>query len=549
MKVEAKLRLLLAQGVENEIVEFKEAKKQYDFNKLGKYFSALSNEASLKGVPSAWLVFGIKDKDKSFVDTQYGVNPQHLISLKEKIANKTTNRITFIEIHELNLPEGRVLILDIPAAPKGIPIAWDGHYYGRDGEALVPLNLEELERIRLQVNQKDWSAQIIENATIEDLSPVAIAKARKLFKTKNPKLEKDIGDWDDAKFLNKSKVTIKGKITNAAILLLGKPESEHFLSPATSQMTWILKDKDNIEKDYAHFTCPLLISASEVYSKIRNLKYRYMRYDTLFPEEVDQYDPYIIREALNNCIAHQDYTLGHKIVVVENEEGTLIFSNAGTFIPESVENVVITDAPEYRYRNKFLANAMVSLNMIDTIGSGIKKMFLIQRKKYFPLPDYDIFNNRVKVTIIGKVIDLKYAQKLATAKDLTLLDIILLDKVAKRKLLTKEEIKTLRAKKLIEGRKPNVYISASIAEATGEEESYINMKGFDDSYYSDLIINYLKEFKKAKRVNIRTLLDKKLPEILDDNQKDNKIKNLLQKMKKEKRIKLGTDKCWYLDEI
>lgn len=549
MKVEAKLRLLLAQGVENEIIEFKEAKKQYDFNKLGKYFSALSNEANLKGVSSAWLVFGIKDKDKSFVDTQYGVNPQHLISLKEKIANKTTNRITFIEIHELNLPEGRVLILDIPAAPKGIPIAWDGHYYGRDGEALVPLNLEELERIRLQANQKDWSAQIIENATIEDLSPVAIAKARELFKTKNPKLEKDIDDWDDPKFLNKSKVTIKGKVTNAAILLLGKPESEHFLGSATSQMTWILKDKDNIEKDYAHFTCPLLLSASEVYSKIRNLKYRYMRYDTLFPEEVDQYAPYIIREALNNCIAHQDYTLGHKIVVVENEEGTLIFSNAGTFIPESVENVVITDAPEYRYRNKFLANAMVSLNMIDTIGSGIKKMFLIQRKKYFPLPDYDIFNNRVKVTIIGKVIDLKYAQKLATAKDLTLLDIILLDKVAKRKLLTKEEIKILRAKKLIEGRKPNVYISASIAEATGEEENYINMKGFNEGYYSDLIINYLKEFKKAKRVNIRTLLDKKLPEILDGNQKDNKIKNLLQKMKKEKRIKLGTDKCWYLDEI
>jgi ATP-dependent DNA helicase RecG len=94
-----------------------------------------------------------------------------------------------------------------------------------------------------------------------------------------------------------------------------------------------------------------------------------------------------------------------------------------------------------------------------------------------------------------------------------------------------------------------VYISASIAEATGEEESYINMKGFNDNYYSDLIINYLKEFKKAKRINIRILLDRKLPEILDDNQKDNKIKNLLQKMKKEKRIKLGTDKCWYLDEI
>jgi ATP-dependent DNA helicase RecG len=551
MNTEAKLRALLAQGkgIENEIVEFKEAKTQYDFKKIGKYFSALANEANLKAVSSAWLVFGVKDRDKTIVGTSYGTQSQHLISLKEKIADKTTNRITFIEIHELPLSEGRVVVFEIPAAPRGIPISWEGHYYGRDGEALVPLNLEELERIRSQGNEKDWSAEIIESATIDDLSEQAIFEARRLFKIKNPKLEKDIDEWDDVTFLNKSKVTIKGKITNTAILLLGKPESEHFLGSATSQVTWILKNKDNIEKDYAHFSCPLLLNVSEVYAKIRNLKYRYIRSDTLFPEEVDQYDPYIIREALNNCIAHQDYRLGRKIIVVENEEGSLIFSNSGRFIPESVEQVVIADAPEYRYRNKFLANAMVSLNMIDTIGSGIKKMFLIQKNKYFPLPEYDIANDKVKVTIIGKVIDLNYAQKLATAKDLTLKNIILLDKVAKRKALTNKEIKTLRAKKLIEGRKPNVYISASIAKVVGEEEHYINMKGFDDDYYSDLIINYLKEFKRAKKANIRALLEGKLPDILDATQKDHKIKNILQKMKQEGRIKFGDDAHWYLDAI
>ncbi len=547
MSIEAKLRRLLDQGIENEIVEFKEANKNYDSRKLGKYFSALANEANLKGVSSAWLIFGIRDKDKAIVGTQYGIDSKYLGSIKETIANKTTNRITFIDIHELNLPKGRVIIFDIPAAPRGIPIAWDGHYYGRDGEALVPLNLEEIERIRLQANQKDWSAQIIEEATISDLSPIAITKARQLFKTKNPKLEKDIDAWDDTKFLNKAKVTIKGKITNTAILLLGKSESEHFLNPSTSQISWILKDKDNIAKDYAHFNCPLLLSVSEVYSKIRNLKYRYMRSDTFFPEEVDQYHPYIIREALNNCIAHQDYSLGCKITVVENEGGTLLFSNAGSFIPESVEDVVIADAPESSYRNKFLANAMVNLNMIDTIGSGIQKMFIIQKQKFFPLPEYDISNAAVKVTITGKVIDLKYAQKLATTDNLTLPDIILLDKVVKGKALTSKEIKILRAKKLIEGRKPNIHISSSIANATGETEDYIKMKGLNDDYYSTLIIKYLKEFGKAKKSNILTLLDEKLPDILDETQKSHKVKNLLQKMKKEKHIKFDEDNHWYLN--
>ena len=56
------LNRLCGLEAENEIVEFKEAKSNYDFTKLGKYFSALSNEANLKGKPFGWLVFGIEDK-------------------------------------------------------------------------------------------------------------------------------------------------------------------------------------------------------------------------------------------------------------------------------------------------------------------------------------------------------------------------------------------------------------------------------------------------------------------------------------------------------
>lgn len=97
-------------------------------------------------------------------------------------------------------------------------------------------------------------------------------------------------------------------------------------------------------------------------------------------------------EALNNCIAHQDYTLGGKINIVEREDGVLTFLNSGSFIPESIEKVIETDAPENNYRNPFLANAMVNLNMIDTIGSGIKKMFIIQKNKFFPLSEYHLEN-------------------------------------------------------------------------------------------------------------------------------------------------------------
>ncbi|WP_211182230.1 RNA-binding domain-containing protein [Advenella sp. EE-W14] len=386
------LNNLLSLHSESEIAEFKEARNSFDFNKLGKYFSALSNEANLKKLKCAWLVFGVKD-NRTVVGSQFRTNLQDLQSLKKEIADKTTSRLTFVDIHEIEHPDGRVLLFEIPAAPQGLPIAWDGHYYGRDGESLGPLNLEEIERIRRQNRASDWSAVTLPSASITDLEPAAIEQARENFFQKNPKLVQEAKQWDIATFLNKAKLTINGQITRAAILLLGKAESSHFLNPASATITWILKDRDGLERDYQHFGCPLLLGVDEVFHKIRPLKYRYMKEGTLFPEEVEQYDPYIIREALNNAIAHQDYELGGKITLVEFEDGRLCFSNVGQFIPGSVESVIQTDAPESRYRNRFLTDAMVNLNMIDTIGSGIRKMFLIQKKRFFPLPEYDLKNS------------------------------------------------------------------------------------------------------------------------------------------------------------
>lgn len=277
----------------------------------------------------------------------------------------------------------------------------------------------------------------------------------------------------------------------------------------------------------------MLLAVEQVYAKIRNLKYRYIRDDTLFPDEVDQYDPYIIREALHNCIAHQDYTLGGGIIVVETEDATLAFLNSGEFIPKSVQHVIDSDTPEQRYRNRFLVDAMVNLKMIDTIGSGIKRIFRIQRERFFPLPDYDLSNNKVKVKITGKVLDQRYARKLAQMPNLSLHEIILLDKIQKAQPLEKPDLALLRKNGLIEGRKPNLHISSSVAKQANLQKDYIEMRGLDDKYYQSLVVEYLKRFKQAKRSDIEELLLDKLPKILDEEQKQHKIKNLLQKLRKQ----------------
>ena len=526
------LEQLLRLDCENEVVEFKEAKRDYSFEKLGKYFSALSNEANLKNVRCAWLVFGVKN-DRTVVGSQYRQQTVEIQSLKKEVADCVTNRLSFIDIHEIDHAHGRVLLLEIPAAPTGIPSAWKGHYYGRDGESLGPLNLEEFERIRSQSRNHDWSSVVIDKATLDDLDDEAIMLAREKYVQKNPKLADEVQQWDTQTFLNKAKLTINGKLTHTTVVLLGKPESSHWINPASATVSWILKDRDGLELDYQHFSCPLLLGVDGVFHKIRNLKYRYMREGTLFPEEVDQYDPYIIREALNNAIAHQNYELGGKVTVIEFEDGRLCFSNLGQFIPDSIESVIQADAPESRYRNRFLTDAMVNLNLIDIIGSGIRKMFLIQKKRFFPLPEYDLGNNRVQVTMTGKVVDLAYARKLAQCPDLSLEEILLLDRVQKGKKITDEQAKNLKKQGHIEGRKPNYHISARVAERSDGRAQYIRNRALDDQHYKQLILEYLQKFESAKRLDIEQLLLDKLPDVLDENQKMNKVKNLLQNMKKQ----------------
>lgn len=346
------LSRLRALPAETEVAEFKKAKNGFGDDELGQYFSALSNEANLKSIPYAWLIFGVDDKTHNVLGSNYKQTRPSLDAMKKAIADQTTSRITFEEIYTLKYDGKRVVMFQIPAAPQGMPIAYQGHFYGRDGESLVALNIQEIETIRNQNRKTDWSREIVQDATIEDLDTEAINKAREKYIEKHPEKKDDVPTWTDRQFLNNAKLTLKDKITNAAIVLLGKEESGSLLTPSIPAIKWILKDRDGIERDYEIFHCPLILSIDKAASKIRNLKYRYINpiHQSLFPDEVDTYEPYVIREALNNAVAHQDYTISGQITLVEFED-KIVFSNRGSFIPGNIENVLKSDSPEENYRN------------------------------------------------------------------------------------------------------------------------------------------------------------------------------------------------------
>lgn len=529
------LESLLHLHAENETVEFKEAKENIDFTKLGKYFSALSNEANLLGLDCGWLIFGVGDNPRRVVGTSFRSNTAKLHQLKGEIAKKTTNGISFIEIHEVVHPDGRVIMFQIPPAPRGFPVAFEGHYYARNGEELTALNTEKFERIRAQSPAIDWSSFVISEATIDDLDSQAIAQARLNYKNKFPDKSLEVDGWDDITFLNKAKITLKGKITRTALILLGRDESTPLLNPADIKIRWILKDSNGIERDYEIFGAPFLFSINKVFAKIRNLKYRYLKEGTLFPDEVEQYDPFSIREAINNCIAHQDYSMGGRINIVEFDN-KLVFSNLGDFIPGSVQRVIEDDSPAEVYRNPFLAEAMFHLKMVDTVGGGIKKIFLNQRSRFFPLPDYDLQNKRVVLTLSGTVLDLNYARLLASNPGLSLEEVMLLDKVSKKQPISPSDAKSLNKKGLIEGRRPNYIISARISAQTNGKAEYSKNKALDKDYYLTLVLTSIKHHGFMTREDIDKLLWKKLPDWMNEKQKKIKINNLLGELRRANKI-------------
>ena len=535
---------------ENEVVEFKQAGSDYNTDKIGEYFSALSNEANLRNTERAWLVFGVSNKTRSVVGSDYRIEPERLHSLKNQIAQATEPSVTLREIHVLDHPQGRVLLFEIPAAPRGIPIAWKGHYYARAGESRAPLGLDKLDEIRQQTLQQDWTAQIIAGANLHDLDEVAIQRARESFAQKyaNRFSHDDVMGWPLRSFLDRARLTQNGQITRTALLLLGKAESAYLLLPHPAQLTWKLEGQ---ERAYEHFGPPFLLSSTRLYQRIRNIQLRILPQDELIPIEVSKYSQKIVLEALHNCIAHQDYARNGRIVVTEQAD-RLIFENEGDFFEGQPDEYIQGDKTPRRYRNPFLTQAMAELNMIDTMGYGIHLIYRGQVKRYFPLPDYDLTQlNTVKMTLYGGVVDPAYSRLLIQKTDLPLIDVLALDRVQKQLPIPDDAASRLRKAGLIEGRKPNFHVSAIVADATQSKADYIRTRAQNDEFYAKLLTDYLRQFGQADRTEINKLLMDKLSEALSDKQKQDKIGNLLTKLRRGNRIvNMGTRShpLWRLTE-
>lgn len=283
-----KLRDMMAHH-ENEVVEFKEAKSNYSFNEIGQYFSALSNEANLRGKREGWLIFGITNTP-AITGTNYRSDGRSLQNLKKELLAHTNQGLTFQEIYELNIDGKRIIFFQIPPAIPGIPTTWNDMAYSRANESLVPLPVNKLDTIRQQIGF-DWSKVVVEEASMSDLDPEAVNRARELFIQHEVQRGKDkayLEKLSDEQLLNKAGLLLGRKVTRTALLLLGDEYAKNYFDGFIPRITWTLYNQDGSIKTYEHFDTPFLLAVDKVYQHIRNVKYRYIAgQQTLFPEEVD----------------------------------------------------------------------------------------------------------------------------------------------------------------------------------------------------------------------------------------------------------------------
>lgn len=540
----------LLSRVENEVVEFKAAKNNFDIDDLGKYFSALSNEANLRERDFGWLVFGVDNKTHEVVGTNFKDGDVALNRLKQDMAQHTTDNLIFRDIVPLMIDSKRVLLFQIPATPRNIVMHWKGIAYSRDGESLKPINQTKRDEIRYQSPILDWTAQLVPNATTNDLDELAVATAKVMYKKVHASniSGEEVDAWSLEEFLSHSNMMRDGQLTRAAILLLGKPIALDKIHPTVAQITWTLQDEEEIVDDYEHFGIPFLLTVDKVLSKIRNKTMRELPGGTLFPDTMKQYDDYTIREALNNAIAHQDYTMRQRIVFVESP-GKLYYGNGGDFMPGSIEKVLENKGPQLHYRNECLCKGMVHFNMIDTVGRGIKKIYTLQRDRFFPMPDYDIDkeNRMVGVTIYGKMIDEKYSAILKNKDKLSLKECIWLDAIQKHRPVTKEAIDHLRERKLIEGKGSNLSISLGVARMTRQVAHYTKNKGLAFEALKKLILQLAHNAGEDgfKRVDAFEALEQTLPSGKTNKAKQDYLGRILSKMAENGLLRIEGRK-WYI---
>jgi Predicted transcriptional regulator containing an HTH domain and an uncharacterized domain shared with the mammalian protein Schlafen len=510
---------------EDEHLEFKEAKRHFDFEELVKYAVALANEGG------GQIILGVTDKrPRSVVGTQAFDNLERTkAGLIERIHLR-------VEGEEYLHPDGRVLMFLIPSRPRGMPIEYKGAYYMRSGEDLVPMLPDMLKRI-LDEAGPDFSAELCPGASFEDLDGVALEgfKTRWLAKSGNQAIK----NADVKQLLADSELIADGGITNAAIVLFGShaaiskylPQAETIFEYRSSEASGPAQQRESFSQGFFSYYDELWRLVS-----LRNDLQHYQ--SGLFVLDIPTFNERAIREAMLNAVCHRDYRLSGSTIIRQYQRRIEIVSPGGLPTGVTLENILWTQAP----RNRRLADALLRCGLVERSGQGMNLMFETSIRESKAEPDFSCSDQYTFwLTLHGELRHPEFLRILERIgkERLDLFgteDFLVIDAVYEGRPISQRlepALKRLVDEGLVERSNKKAageyVLSRRIYAAVSEEGVYTRKKGLDRQTNKELLVKHIRESgpSGARLEELRQVLPQ-----LDKNQ----IQVLLRELVKEDRV-------------
>ncbi len=484
----------IIQNRETAVLEFKEARSSFSDSHRSDYCAAIANSGGGR------LLLGINNDGQVTGSSAYAGN-------LSKIPHEVYQQIGLtVSIEEVTHPQGRVVVFDIPARPVGQRIRSNGNYTYpiRKGESIIEMDDEDTRSILNEV-QPDFSSGIVEHLKIGDLDTSALEnfKRRRAEKTGNSGLLTATPE----QILTDAELMREEKLTYAALLLLGKSEkiTEH-LSQAEIIYEW-RGDPEQIHHDFRIiWRAPYFNIYDEIWATInaRNIRTPYQ--EGFIQQEVLAFDEKACREAVNNAIAHRDYSIrGRSVIIRASPESFTVISPGGFPSDINPENV-LTAAPHWR--NRLVAEAFERTKLVERSGQGIDNIFESAIRQGKGLPDFKgTDNSTVQINVPAKVEDpefVKFLEKIVNEQQeiLSFDEIFELEKLRKLKVVPtlkhKEKFLKLGIVDKV-GKTSGIKYALSHRYYLHQEKPgiYTRIKGFNRTAKKELILEHLRREAKG----------------------------------------------------
>ena len=506
---------------ESEHLEFKQAGRQFDFEKLTRYCVALANEGGGK------LILGVKDKPPRQV-----AGTEAFPDVGKTQAQLLDRLHLRIDMEDMVHPDGRIVVVHVPSRPIGRPVEYRGAYWMRSHDALVPMTPEKLQQIFVEA-EPDFSAQICKEATIGELDQHAIKTFRKRWHRRSGNDE--LLSISSEQLLEDAELLVDGGVTYAALILFGAHKALGIhLAQAEVIFEYRSKETSLPFQQRKEYRKGFFLYYDDLWNTInlRNDEYQYQ--DGLFMLTIPTFNELVIREAILNAVSHRDYRHAGSVFIKQYPTKIELVSPGGFPSGITPENILWKQHP----RNRRIAEVFAKCGMVERSGQGANRMFQLCARESKQPPDYGGTDDyEVFLTLYGKVQDprfLTFLEKIGRERQMSFeaTDFITLDLINREQKLppwAKERVPLLLKSGAIERIGRKLILSGKFYEFVDKKGVYTRKHGLDRETNKQLLLKHIKDNKKQGSQF------RDLREVLPSLSRD-QVKKILAEMKREKMI-------------